>query len=167
MVAVWYYWDGIYLRWSASGWRTSEEEIRKRPCRVATSQIPSFKGAAGLIKTAGGWAKRGTDLPIFEYICASCGKIWNILLLNGDSEPKRCEACGSGRTKRLMSGFSVRTDSSRSDEAALRYRPREFLEDPSKFEKTMKSIQKRSGVKIRGEQVDDAMHRLSNAKRKK
>jgi hypothetical protein len=65
-----------------------------------------------------------------------------------------------------MSRFSVRSDSSGSDDnAALRYRPRDFLKDPAKFEKAMKSVQKRTGVKLRGEQVDDAMHRLSNAKR--
>ncbi len=67
-----------------------------------------------------------------------------------------------------MSRFSVRSDSSGSDdEAALRYRPKDFLEEPAKFEKAMKSVQKRTGVKLRGEQVDDAMHRLSNAKREK
>jgi hypothetical protein len=31
----------------------------------------------------------------------------------------------------------------------------------------MKSLQKRTGVKLKGEQVDDAMHRLSDAKRHK
>jgi hypothetical protein len=67
-----------------------------------------------------------------------------------------------------MSGFSVRSDSSGSDDdAAMRYRPRDFLEEPAKFEKAMKSLQKRTGVKLRGEQVDDAMHRLSNAKQEK
>jgi hypothetical protein len=92
----------------------------------------------------------------------------NILLLKEDVEPKRCQACGSTRLRRMMSGFSVRGGSNGSDDdAALRYRPREFLEEPSKFEKAMKSLQKRTGVKLRGEQVDDAMHRLSNAKRKK
>lgn len=49
----------------------------------------------------------------------------------------------------------------------MRYRPKDFLEEPAKFEKAMKSVQKRTGVKLRGEQVDDAMHRLSNAKREK
>ena len=67
-----------------------------------------------------------------------------------------------------MSGFSVRSDSNSSnDDDALRVRPREFLEEPAKFEKAMKSLQKRTGVKLRGEQVDDAMHRLSNAKRER
>lgn len=107
-------------------------------------------------------------MPIFEYICGRCGALSNILLLNGDSAPKRCKKCGSGRLKRLMSRFSVRSDSSGSDDdAALRYRPKEFLEEPAKFEKAMKSVQKRTGMKLRGEQVDDAMHRLSNAKREK
>jgi hypothetical protein len=67
-----------------------------------------------------------------------------------------------------MSGFSVRSDSIGSgDDQALRYRPREFLEEPGKFERAMKSLQRRTGMKLRGEQVDDAMHRLSNAKRQK
>ena len=107
-------------------------------------------------------------MPIFEYICGRCGALSNILLLKGDPAPKRCKECGSGRIRRLMSRFSVRSDSSGSDdEAALRYRPKDFLEEPAKFEKAMKSVQKRTGVKLRGEQVDDAMHRLSNAKREK
>lgn len=107
-------------------------------------------------------------MPIFEYRCGRCGALKNILLLKGDSEPKRCEACGSARLRRLMSGFSVRSESRGSDDdEALRYRPREFLEEPAKFEKAMKSLQKRTGVKLRGEQVDDAMHRLSDAKRQK
>lgn len=67
-----------------------------------------------------------------------------------------------------MSRFSVRSDSGGADDdQALRYRPRDFLEEPTKFEKAMKSVQKRTGVKLRGEQVEEAMHRLSNAKREK
>ena len=65
-----------------------------------------------------------------------------------------------------MSRFSVRSDSSGSDDAeALNYRPRDFLEQPAKFERAMKSVEKRTGVKLRGERVDEAMHRLSKAKR--
>ena len=101
-------------------------------------------------------------------MCGRCGALNNFLLLKGDAAPKRCKECGSGRIKRLMSRFSVRRDSSGSDDdAALRYRPKDFLEEPAKFEQTMKSVQKRTGVKLSGEQVDDAMHRLSKAKREK
>ncbi|MFZ2060328.1 MAG: FmdB family zinc ribbon protein [Candidatus Binatus sp.] len=107
-------------------------------------------------------------MPIFEYSCGRCGALRSILMLKGDREPKRCEACGSPRLIRLMSGFSIRSDSIGSnDDEALRYRPTEFLEEPAKFEKAMKSLQKRTGAKLRGEQVDDAMHRLSEAKRQK
>jgi putative FmdB family regulatory protein len=107
-------------------------------------------------------------VPIFEYRCGRCGALKNFFLLNGGPEPKRCEACGSTRLRRLMSGFSIRSESRGSDDdEALRYRPREFLEEPAKFEKAMKSLQKRTGVKLKGEQVDDAMHRLSDAKRHK
>jgi hypothetical protein len=90
----------------------------------------------------------------------------NALLLTAEPEPKRCKRCGSARIRRLMSRFSVRSESRGSDDAdALSYRPRDFLEQPAKFERAMKSVEKRTGMKLRGERVDEAMHRLSKAKR--
>ena len=57
-------------------------------------------------------------MPIYEYRCAGCGKKVTILTLRASEtvEP-RCDRCGSGELKRLMSRFAmVRSDESRLDD---------------------------------------------------
>ncbi|HEY2717707.1 MAG TPA: zinc ribbon domain-containing protein [Solirubrobacterales bacterium] len=64
-------------------------------------------------------------MPIYEYECESCGERFEELVAAG-SEAVPCAACGSERTRRLLSGFAppgrqprgagVRSDESRRRE---------------------------------------------------
>jgi len=64
-------------------------------------------------------------MPIYEYEGESCGERFEELV-GADAEPVPCAACGSERTRRLMSGFAppgrqprgarVRADESRRRE---------------------------------------------------
>jgi hypothetical protein len=40
------------------------------------------------------------------------------------------------------------------------------LQRPERFEQAMKALELRTGAKLNSEQIDGAMHRLSEAKRK-
>ncbi|HEY1854077.1 MAG TPA: zinc ribbon domain-containing protein [Solirubrobacterales bacterium] len=44
-------------------------------------------------------------MPIYEFECEGCGARFEELVAAG-SGPVPCAACGSGRTRRLMSGFA-------------------------------------------------------------
>lgn len=34
-------------------------------------------------------------MPIYEYFCKECDKVYEILVFNGKDEPEKCEKCGS------------------------------------------------------------------------
>lgn len=48
-------------------------------------------------------------MPIYEYRCQECGKVFSLLFLrSADANgQERCSACGSGQTKRLISTFAI------------------------------------------------------------
>ncbi|HVP57303.1 MAG TPA: zinc ribbon domain-containing protein [bacterium] len=46
-------------------------------------------------------------LPIFEYECAKCRKVFEVLSAGGASKRLKCPRCSSTRVKRLFSGFAV------------------------------------------------------------
>jgi putative FmdB family regulatory protein len=65
-------------------------------------------------------------VPIYEYQCESCGERFEELVGAG-SEAVPCAACGSQRTRRLMSGFAppgrqLRGPRVRADESRRRER---------------------------------------------
>jgi putative FmdB family regulatory protein len=45
-------------------------------------------------------------MPIYEYKCAACGKVTEMLQKFSDPAPSKCEACGSGPLDKLMSQTS-------------------------------------------------------------
>jgi putative FmdB family regulatory protein len=45
-------------------------------------------------------------MPIFEYRCAKCGHVMEVLHKSLNAEAPVCEKCG-GRTSKLLSGFAV------------------------------------------------------------
>jgi putative FmdB family regulatory protein len=103
-------------------------------------------------------------LPIFEYRCGRCGAETSFLVLRRERAIRRCESCGSDDMQRLISRVYVASGS--ADESALRARPRDFLQRPERLEQAMKALEVRTGVKLNREQLDGAMHRLSEAKSK-
>jgi hypothetical protein len=85
------------------------------------------------------------------------------LVRGADEEPERCEHCGAPGLRRLVSAFNVR--GAPPSERALRYGGRDFLERPERFGEAMRALEMRTGMKLSGEQLDGAMHRLSEAKK--
>jgi putative FmdB family regulatory protein len=102
-------------------------------------------------------------MPIFEYVCGRCGAEVSALVRAQDTEPRQCASCGKGRLKRVISRFCV--VGKPADQSALRSSPRDWLERPERFGQAMKAFEERSGTRLSGERVDDAMHRLSEAKK--
>ncbi|MBI4483764.1 MAG: zinc ribbon domain-containing protein [Acidobacteria bacterium] len=49
-------------------------------------------------------------MPIFEYLCQDCGSHFEKIVY-GDAALIPCKECGSARTERQLSTFSVRTSS--------------------------------------------------------
>ena len=52
-------------------------------------------------------------MPIFEYLCAKCGRMTEILITHSDDVP-RCEGCGSTKLKKLLSAQSSLSGSANS-----------------------------------------------------
>jgi putative FmdB family regulatory protein len=47
-------------------------------------------------------------MPIYEYKCSKCGRRFEKLIMGlHQSEGVRCDACGSGEVRRLISSFSA------------------------------------------------------------
>lgn len=104
-------------------------------------------------------------MPLYEYACRRCGAESTHLMRSVDAAAPRCPECDSPRMRRLISRVRVITGA-RSDDSVLRSRPRDFLERPERFGEAMRVMSERTGVRLSGEQVDGAMHRLSEAKKK-
>ena len=104
-------------------------------------------------------------MPIFEYVCRRCGRETTLYVLGSKSPAPRCEACGSRSLKRLISRTGI-AGGGDADESALRTSPGDVLTRPERFGDAMRAFSAKTGMKLSGEQVDGAMHRLSEAKRK-
>ncbi|MBW2145653.1 MAG: zinc ribbon domain-containing protein [Deltaproteobacteria bacterium] len=47
-------------------------------------------------------------MPIYEYQCSQCGKIFEKLIMSGGSAASvHCDGCGSSEVHRMMSRFSA------------------------------------------------------------
>jgi putative FmdB family regulatory protein len=49
-------------------------------------------------------------MPLFDYQCEKCGHVTEFLESAGSEKVHRCEKCGSTRTKKMLSAFSVRAE---------------------------------------------------------
>lgn len=49
-------------------------------------------------------------MPIYEYECQSCGKVFERLQKISDPNPEKCDLCGQGPVKKLisLSGFILK-----------------------------------------------------------
>ncbi|MDP8213612.1 MAG: zinc ribbon domain-containing protein [Candidatus Euphemobacter frigidus] len=94
-------------------------------------------------------------MPIFEYACPRCRKIFSFLVRNRAKKKKlRCPRCGTTKLKRVYSSFSL----GHSEESRL-----EKMADPSFFagldEKDPRSLARlmRKMAQETGEEMDDEM----------
>lgn len=53
-------------------------------------------------------------MPVFEYKCKKCSKVFEMLIYNKDEEIK-CPACNSKELTKLISGFATISSSSPSE----------------------------------------------------
>ncbi len=45
-------------------------------------------------------------MPLFEYKCEKCGKVFEKLIFSTDKEPIRCPVCNSESVSKILSSFS-------------------------------------------------------------
>jgi putative FmdB family regulatory protein len=57
-------------------------------------------------------------MPIFEYACRKCGKVFEKLILGKDRLDLVCPACGSRRVKQKFSAFATATAASKPSASA-------------------------------------------------
>jgi putative FmdB family regulatory protein len=57
-------------------------------------------------------------MPIFEYTCRKCGKLFEKLILGKSSVEPVCPECGSKRVERKFSAFATATGVAQSSAAA-------------------------------------------------
>lgn len=57
-------------------------------------------------------------MPIFEYTCRKCGKVFEKLILGKSSVELVCPECGSKRVAQKFSAFATTTGASKSSAAA-------------------------------------------------
>jgi putative FmdB family regulatory protein len=46
-------------------------------------------------------------MPVFEYRCAKCGHVMEVLQKGRNAETLACEKCGGTEMNKLLSGFAV------------------------------------------------------------
>jgi putative FmdB family regulatory protein len=51
-------------------------------------------------------------VPIFEYHCQSCGKVFERFTQRTSTEPPACPACGKPEVERVLSAFAGRVTGS-------------------------------------------------------
>ncbi|MBI4744106.1 MAG: zinc ribbon domain-containing protein [Actinobacteria bacterium] len=50
-------------------------------------------------------------MPVYEYKCKACGKVFDVLTsFNNLDKKAACEFCGSKRTVKLISGFAFKSE---------------------------------------------------------
>lgn len=97
-------------------------------------------------------------MPIYEYVCNSCGKKLNFLVLNTQSFSPQCNKCKSTDLRRIMSRFcAVRSEESRMENLAD---PRKWGDldenDPKSMVKLMKKMGREMGDEL-GEDYDQVI----------
>lgn len=76
-------------------------------------------------------------MPIYEYKCGACGRIFDLLIRSHNQEP-RCKHCDSAKLKRLVSRPGLVRSRSAGDSGELRpVNPRRAVENMSRlYDKT-------------------------------
>ncbi len=94
-------------------------------------------------------------MPIYEYVCQSCGKKVSLLVLNRESCAPKCNKCGATDLRRIMSRFAaVRSEESRLESLANPSKWGDVDEnDPQSMVKLMKKMGREMGDEL-GEDYD-------------
>jgi putative FmdB family regulatory protein len=108
---------------------------------------------------------RGSDVPLFDYRCARCGKKTTLLFLPHLPRRPVCPECGSEELARLPSRFAVhKTEASRLKELDTRKRPDEsYYRDDRNIGLWAKKRTKELGVDL-GEALDEKIEKARTTK---
>jgi putative FmdB family regulatory protein len=96
-------------------------------------------------------------MPIYEYGCPKCRKIFSFLVRGSGKKKFKCPLCGSGNLKRVYSSFAL----THSEESRM-----EKLADPASFsgldENDPRSMARlmRKMARETGEELDDEMREV-------
>ena len=61
-------------------------------------------------------------MPIYEYRCQTCSKVFELLVRGADAEGPACPECGGAELTRLFSLFASRSDSANAGAPAATMR---------------------------------------------
>ena len=103
-------------------------------------------------------------MPIYEYQCAKCRKLTNVLTTRvSEKVDAVCRHCGGKKMRRLMSRFAMpRSDESRMDSLADPSKLRDLDEnDPRSVARVMKRMGE-MGDDFSGPEFDEAVNELES-----
>ena len=92
-----------------------------RLCLQSPGRFSNIAAKIGVSQPHQGWdglcdsQPQVQRMPIYEYCCESCGRLTSQLVLKpAEATSPACRACGSGHTRRVLSGFAYhRSEASR------------------------------------------------------
>jgi len=96
-------------------------------------------------------------MPIYDYECADCGVIFEVMA-DGQGHPPVCPSCGGKQTKKLMAApaIHIKTDGST---AGIEKRVKDYLKDGKISEATRFADKARSMVKSdKVKRIADKLH---------
>jgi len=66
-------------------------------------------------------------MPIYEYECAKCGRVFEMLMSRGQNPPP-CASCGSSETRKIMAVSAIRVKEAPAT-AGIGKRVKDYLKD--------------------------------------
>jgi len=67
-------------------------------------------------------------MPMYDYECANCGSIFEVIVDGGGNLPPPCPRCGRGQARKLMAAPAVHIKTDRAT-ARIEKRARDYLKD--------------------------------------
>ena len=96
-------------------------------------------------------------MPIYEYECADCGSIFE-MIADGGSHPPLCPSCGGERTKKLMAAPAIHIKTDRAT-GRIEKRVKDYLKDGKISDATRFADKARSMVKSdKVKRIADKLH---------
>jgi len=62
---------------------------------------------SGRAAEAAGAFERGVEVPIYDYQCAECGRVWEVFQRGQHADSPRCPDCGATRAEKLPSAAAL------------------------------------------------------------
>ncbi|MGD8758296.1 MAG: zinc ribbon domain-containing protein [Deltaproteobacteria bacterium] len=96
-------------------------------------------------------------MPIYDYECADCGFIFEVIS-DGRGHPPLCPSCGGGQAKKLMAAPAIHIKTDRAT-ARIEKRVKDYLKDGKISDATCFADKARSMVKSeKVKRIADKLH---------